>query len=328
MPMRTRRLGSAGPEVSAIGLGCMSLSGYYDEADEAESERVLHRAIDLGVTFFDTSDWYGHGHNEELVGRVLRPHFDDVVIATKFGIVGPGKADGRPEYARSCCEASLKRLGTDHIDLFYVHRVDPTIPIEETVGALADLVAEGKVLHIGLSEASAATLRRAHAVHPVAAIQSEWSLWTRDLEAEVAPVARELGIAIVPYSPLGRGFLAGSVTSDTPLREGDFRATLPRFSVENREANATLAARLREMAAAAGCSPAQLALAWVLAQGEDVIPIPGTRKVRYLEDNAAAADVRLSPAVLAELQDAFPPFVASGARYAHVDGYSDTPPPS
>lgn len=316
-------MGVQGPWVSAIGLGCMNLSSYYDASDEAESRRVMDTAIELGVTFFDTSDYYAHGINEELVGSCLRGK--DVVIATKFGLVKGGGVDGSPANVRRSVEASLRRLGVDRIDLLYAHRVDPDIPVEETVGAMAELVSEGRVGYLGLSEVSASTLRRAHAVHPVAALQSEWSLWTRDLEADVVPVARELGVALVPYSPLGRGFLAGSVTKESSFGENDFRGTLPRFTPENLAANEALGAKLGEFARARACTPGQVALAWLLAQGPDIVPIPGTRRVHYLEENVGASQVTLSDADLLELDALMPPHVAVGGRYHDWAGYSDTP---
>jgi aryl-alcohol dehydrogenase-like predicted oxidoreductase len=302
----------------------MNLSGYYDASDMAESQRVMDEAIDLGITFFDTSDYYAHGKNEEFIGACLLGRRDDVVLATKFGLLAQGGLDVRPERVRRSCVASLERLRTDRIDLFYAHRVDPQIPIEDTVGAMADLITEGLVLHLGLCEVSADTLRRAHAVHPIAALQSEWSLWTRDLESDLVPTARELGIALVPYSPLGRGFLAGSVTTESTFREGDFRTTLPRFTAESLAANEALVQQLRDVAAECGCTAGQLALAWLLAQGDDVIPIPGTRRVAYLRENAAAVDVHLSPDDLAQLSHLMRPEVVAGGRYHDWTGYSDT----
>jgi aryl-alcohol dehydrogenase-like predicted oxidoreductase len=315
--MEQRRLGTQGPTVSALGLGCMGMSQSYGPADEDESIATLHRALDLGITFFDTANAYGLGHNERLIGPVLRTRRDAVVIATKFGIAGRsgGKmvVDGRPEAARKCCDESLERLGVDTIDLYYLHRVDKTVPIEDTVGAMAELVVEGKVRHLGLSEASAATIRRAHAVHPIAAVQSEYSLWTRDLEDEILPTLDELGIALVAYSPLGRGFLAGRFSSREEIEEGDFRRYGPRFSDENFQRNLVLAERVRELAAEKGVTPAQLALAWVLSRGEHIVPIPGTKRRSYLEDNLAAAAVRLSPEESKRIAAAVPP--ATGDRY-------------
>ena len=323
--MRTRRVGRHGPVVGEVGLGCLSLSTYYAEADDTRSPDVLLRALDLGVTLFDTADYYGLGHNEELVGRVLRPHRDRVVLATKFGYLPGAVIRGDAAYVRAACDASLRRLGTDRIDLYYLHRADPTVPIEETVGAMADLVSAGKVRHLGLCEVSATTLRRAHAVHPIAALQSEWSLWTRDLEQEVLGVARELGTGIVPYSPLGRGFLTGAITPGTEFRDGDFRTTLPRFSADNIEANQALVDGLRRIADRLGCTPGQLALAWVLSRGEDVVPIPGTQRVSYLEQNAAAAAIRLDAETTRELEELLVPGAVQGARYAHATGYGETP---
>jgi aryl-alcohol dehydrogenase-like predicted oxidoreductase len=298
----------------------MGMSDAYGSPDEAEGLRTLDRALGLGVTFWDTADVYGLGANEELVGRALAGRRDRVELATKFGNVRApdgayGGVNGRPEYARSACEASLARLGVDHIDLYYLHRVDPEVPIEETVGAMAGLVAEGKVGHLGLSEAAAGTIRRAAAVHPIAALQSEYSLWHREPEATVMPALRELGTGLVPFSPLGRGLLAGGMPPAGELDERDLRRTLPRFQGENLDRNLELAERVRAMAAERGATPAQLALAWVMAQGDDVVPIPGTKRVRYLEQNAAAAALELTDADLAALDAAFPPGAAVGDRY-------------
>jgi len=316
--MQQRRLGSL--QVSALGLGCMGMSEFYGATDDAEALRVFDRALELGVTFFDTADMYGPFTNERLVGRALAGRRDDVVIATKFGIVrgdNPRERSfrGDPAYVRQACDASLERLGVDVIDLYYLHRVDVTTPIEETVGAMAELVEAGKVRHLGLSEVSGATLRRAVAVHPIAAMQSEWSLWTRDLEDDSVPVARELGVGIVPYSPLGRGFLTGAITSPDDFAEGDFRRHSPRFQGENFTRNLELVERVRTMAATRGVTSGQLALAWVLAQGDDVVPIPGTKRVGYLEENVAAAEVELTAADLAELDALAPVGVAAGDRY-------------
>ena len=320
--MNTRTLGPQGPEVSAIGLGCMGMSAFYGSTDEPEALRTLHRALDLGCNFLDTSDMYGPHTNEQLLGKVLADRRDEAFLATKFGIrIVPGEGDapwrrvidGSPEYVRSACEASLQRLQVDHIDLYYQHRVDPNTPIEETVGAMAALVAEGKVRHIGLSEASAETIRRAHAVHPITAVQSEYSLWTRDVEDDVLPTLEELGIGLVAYSPLGRGFLCGRFSSPEELDEGDFRRYGPRFTGDNLEQNLQLAERVRELAAEKGVTPGQLALAWVLGRGEHIVPIPGTKRVTYLEENLAAADVKLSAEEAERIADAVP--AAAGDRY-------------
>jgi aryl-alcohol dehydrogenase-like predicted oxidoreductase len=320
--MQRRQLGRDGPLVSALGLGCMGMSEFYGASDESESIRTIHRALELGMTMLDTADMYGSGANEELVGKAIAGKRERVFLATKFGIVrDPGDPssraiDGRPEYVRSACEASLRRLGVDRIDLYYQHRVDVNVPVEETIGAMAELVRAGKVRYIGLSEASAATLRRAHAVHPVTAVQNEWSLWSRDLEENgQLAAARELGCGIVAYSPLGRGFLTGAIKTPEDFAPDDFRRSSPRFTGENFRKNLALVARVEELARAKGCSPSQIALAWLLAQGDDVVPIPGTKRVAYLEHNAAALDVTLSPGELAALNAVFPPGAASGARY-------------
>ncbi|KUH38791.1 MULTISPECIES: aldo/keto reductase [Streptomyces] len=313
----TRHLGALA--VSAQGLGCMGMSHGYGTADDAQSIATLHRALDLGVTLLDTADFYGGGHNEELVGRAVAGRRDEVVLATKFGFANrlgePTRIRGDAAYVRQACEASLRRLGVDHIDLYYLHRVDPQVPIEETVGAMAELVHAGKVRHLGLSEAGAVTLRRAHAVHPIAALQSEWSLWTRDPEAEVAPVCRELGIGLVPFSPLGRGFLTGRYRSVDTLAEGDIRRGQPRFADGNIERNLAIVARLEELAAAKGVTAGQLALAWVQHRGDDVVPIPGTRRQRYLEENLAALTVELSAEDLAAVEAAAPTDRVAGTRY-------------
>jgi aryl-alcohol dehydrogenase-like predicted oxidoreductase len=320
--MQKRTLGPDGPEVSAIGLGCMGMSAFYGDTDEPESVRTIHRALDLGCNFLDTSDMYGPHTNEVLVGGAIKDRRDEVILATKFGIkLEPGKdggppvrsIDGSPEYLRSTCEASLGRLGVDHIDLYYQHRIDPNTPIEETMGAMAELVKEGKIRHIGLSEASVETIRRAHAVHPVTAVQSEYSLWTRDLDEEILPTLNELGIALVAYSPLGRGFLSGRFTSPDELDENDFRRYGPRFTGENLQQNLKLAERVKELAAEKGITPGQLALAWVLHRGEHIVPIPGTKRVSYLEENLAAADVEFSDDDVARIADAVP--AAAGDRY-------------
>ncbi|MFI1172516.1 aldo/keto reductase [Streptomyces melanogenes] len=314
----TRYLGSLA--VSAQGLGCMGMSHGYGTTDDTQSIATLHHALDLGVTLLDTSDYYGSGHNEELIGRAIagRPR-DEVVLATKFGFANslgePTLIRGDAAYVRQACEASLRRLGVDHIDLYYQHRVDPSVPIEETVGAMAELVREGKVRHLGLSEASAQTIRRAHAVHPIAALQSEWSLWTRDLEAEIAPVCRELGIGLVPFSPLGRGFLTGQYSSVDKLESNDIRRSQPRFADGNLERNLAIVAKLNELATAKGVTAGQLALAWVQHRGQDVVPIPGTRRQRYLEENLAALTVELSPQDLAAIEAAAPSEQIAGTRY-------------
>jgi aryl-alcohol dehydrogenase-like predicted oxidoreductase len=327
-PVGTRTLGSL--TVSALGLGCMGMSQMYGAADRDESLATIARALDLGVTFLDTSDVYGDGHNEELVGEAIAGRRDEVRLATKFSLSrndrGGMDIDGRPENVRACAEASLRRLKVDVIDLYYQHRVDPRVPIEDTVGAMAELVQQGKVRSLGLSEASAASLRRAAAVHPIAALQSEWSLWTRDLEREVLGVARELGIGIVPFSPLGRGFLTGAITSPDDFGPDDWRRGHPRFTGDAFAANLRLVDAVRELASAKGCTPGQLALAWVLAQGDDVVPIPGTKRVRYLEENAGAAGVELSADDLARLDAIAPPGAAQGSRYVDASyAYGDSP---
>jgi aryl-alcohol dehydrogenase-like predicted oxidoreductase len=319
--MDKRRLGPQGPEVSEIGLGCMGMSAFYGSTDDGEATRTIHRALDLGCNLLDTSDMYGPHHNEELIGRAIAARRDEVFLATKFGIKvemrtdGPPRRsiDGSPDYVRSACEDSLRRLGVEHIDLYYQHRVDPSVPIEETVGAMAQLVSAGKVRHLGLSEASAETIRRAAEVHPIAAVQSEYSLWTRDVEAEVLPTLEELGIGLVAYSPLGRGFLSGRFTSTEELEEGDFRRYGPRFTGENLQENLKLAERVRELAAEKGVTPGQLALAWVLHRSEHVVPIPGTKRVSYLEENLGAAEVQLSPEEVERIAEEVP--AAAGDRY-------------
>jgi aryl-alcohol dehydrogenase-like predicted oxidoreductase len=317
--MQTRTLGLKGPTVSALGLGCMGMSEFYGEGDDDESIATIHRALELGVNFLDTSDVYGPHTNEVLVGRAVADRRDRVVLATKFGIVrDPANprsrgVNGRPEYVKQAAEASLKRLGTDYIDLYYQHRVDPDTPIEETVGALAELVQEGKIRYIGLSEAAPETLRRANAVHQVTALQTEYSLWARDPEDEILPTCRELGVGFVAYAPLGRGFLTGAITSVDDLADDDFRRYSPRFQGENFQRNLDLVERVQELAADKAVTPAQLGLAWVLAQGEDIIPIPGTKRRERLEENAAAADVVLGDDDLREIADALPQ--PAGERY-------------
>ena len=319
--MRHRTVGPGRLEVSAIGLGCMGMSYAYGKADEAESVATIHRALDAGVTFLDTADMYGPFKNEELVGRALRGRRDQVVLATKFGnAFSPEgrflRIDGRPEYVREACDASLKRLGVEWIDLYYQHRVDRTVPIEDTVGAMAELVKAGKVRHLGLSEAAPATIRRAHAVHPIAALQTEYSLWSRDPEDEILPTVRELGIGFVPYSPLGRGFLAGRFKRLEDLAPDDWRRGSPRFQGENFARNLALADHVQALAREKGCTPSQLALAWLLAQGEDIVPIPGTSSIERLEENACSVDVRLSAADLAAIEAIAPKGAVSGQRYA------------
>jgi len=319
--MEQRRLGTNGPTVSALGLGCMGMSAFYGTTDEGEAIATIHRALELGCTLLDTAEMYGPHTNEQLVGRALEGRRDEAVLATKFGIrwaptdEDPTRRliDGTPENVRRSIEGSLQRLGTDHVDLYYQHRIDPNTPVEETVGALAELVAEGKVRHLGLSEASADTIRRAHAVHPIAAVQTEYSLWSRDVEAEVLPALRELGIGLVAYSPLGRGFLSGRFSSTDELDENDFRRHQPRFADENIEANRRLLAKVAEIAAEKDCTSGQLALAWVLAQGEDIVPIPGTKRRTYLEENLAAVDVTLTAEDLARIEAEVP--APAGERY-------------
>jgi aryl-alcohol dehydrogenase-like predicted oxidoreductase len=316
--MEQRTLGSQGLRVSALGLGCMGMSQSYGPADEQESIATIHRALDLGITFLDTADMYGPFTNERLVGRAIAGRRDAVVLATKFGNERREdgswvRVNGTPDYVRVACDASLERLGVDHLDLYYQHRVDKTVPIEDTVGAMAELVQAGKVRFLGLSEAAPETIRRAHAVHPITALQTEYSLWTRELEAEILPTLRELGIGLVPYSPLGRGFLTGAIATVDDLPEDDFRRHNPRFAEEALAANLAIVDAVRSIADARGATPAQVALAWVLAQGEDVVPIPGTKRVRYLEENVGAVDLSLTAADLDKLSTALPSAV--GARY-------------
>jgi aryl-alcohol dehydrogenase-like predicted oxidoreductase len=320
MKLQKRMLGKSNLEVSALGLGCMGISDFYSGRDDEESIRTIHRALELGVTLLDTADMYGVGKNEELVGKAIKGHRSQVILATKFGNVRSQSGEflgvnGRPEYVKSACDASLRRLGVDYIDLYYQHRVDPATPIEETVGAMAELVREGKVRYIGLSEAAPANIRRAYTVHPVTALQTEYSLWSRDVEDEILPVCRELGIGFVPYSPLGRGFLTGQIQKFEDLAEDDFRRFMPRFQGDNFQKNLDLVQQLKEIALEKGCKPSQLALAWLLAQGSDIVPIPGTKRVTYLEENIGALVITLTKEDLARIDSVAPQNVAFGTRY-------------
>jgi aryl-alcohol dehydrogenase-like predicted oxidoreductase len=323
--MKKRTLGKGGLEVGAIGLGCMGMSEFYGRGDETESIGTIHRALDLGITLLDTADMYGVGENEKLVGKAIAGRRNGAVVATKFGCVRNASGEylgisGRPEYVKSACESSLKRLGIDTIDLYYQHRVDPDTPVEETIGAMAQLVREGKVRFIGMSEAGASTIRRAHAVHPITAVQTEYSIWSRDVEAEILPVCRELGIGFVPYSPLGRGFLTGLNKMADDFAQDDFRRYLPRFQGENYKKNLVLVDCIKELAAQKGCKPAQVALAWLLAQGDDIIPIPGTKRIAYLEENMGAAEIRLTSGDLKRIDDIAPAGFAAGDRYEDMEG--------
>jgi aryl-alcohol dehydrogenase-like predicted oxidoreductase len=322
-PLKNRQLGSQGLTVSELGLGCMGMSEFYGNRDEQEAIATIHRALDLGVTLLDTADMYGPFTNEELVGRAIKDRRQEVILATKFGNVRTAEGgwlgvNGKPEYVKACCDASLQRLGVDTIDLYYQHRVDPTVPIEETIGAMAELVKNGKVRYLGMSEAAPDTIRRAHAVHPISALQTEYSLWSRDPEDEILSTVRELGIGFVAYSPLGRGFLSGAITKPEDLAADDYRLKSPRFQGENFHKNLQLVDRVKEIATEKGVTPSQLALAWLLAQGEDIVPIPGTKRRAYLEENIAATDITLTASDLSRIESAAPKGVTAGLRYSDM----------
>lgn len=321
--MKTRKLGNQGLAVSELGLGCMGMSDFYGTGDEAESIATIHHALDLGITLLDTADMYGPFTNEQLVGKAIKDRRDRVVLATKFGIVrsedkGFRGVNGSPEYVHQACNASLQRLGVDYIDLYYLHRVDPNVPIEETVGAMAELVQQGKVRYLGISEASSTTIRRANSVHAISALQTEYSLWSRDPEDDILPTTRELGIGFVAYSPLGRGFLSGKITTLDDLAADDYRRTSPRFQGENFNKNLQMVDRVKEIAAAKGVTPGQLAIAWLLAQGDDIVPIPGTKRRAYLEENVAAANITLTQEELDRIDELAPKGIAAGSRYADM----------